>query len=110
LITGENMRAKQTKQPPMNADARRSNELEPNVPYERFEDMSPLGRLRVIMQEDGDAIVSVIEDPNEHRLCPSVEFCTSFGGGGQSPKVRAAIIALAMAIKEENQTRPQHRR
>ena len=30
---------------------------------ERYEDMSPLGRLRVYKQDDGDLIVEIVPDP-----------------------------------------------
>ena len=45
---------------------------------ERFEDMSRLGRLHVLQQDDGDMIVAIIEDPNNPSYgFPTVEFCTS---------------------------------
>jgi len=77
---------------------------------ERFEDMSPRGRLRVLQQDDGDMIVCVIEDPNSSTRgeMTSVEFCTS---GGKSPKTREALLALMLAMAEENAARPHcHRR
>jgi len=74
---------------------------------ERFEDMSPSGRLRVLQQDDGDMIVEVIEDLNSQSctagLSCAVEFCTS---GGKSPKTRVALRALMLAIAEENAERP----
>ncbi len=74
---------------------------------ERFEDMSPRGRLRVIQQEDGDMIVEVIEDLHSKSptagLSAAVEFCTS---GGKSPKTREALRALMLAMAEENAERP----
>jgi hypothetical protein len=36
---------------------------------ERFEDMSPRGRLRVLQQDDGDIIVEVVEDPHSKGCC-----------------------------------------
>lgn len=70
---------------------------------ERFEDMSPRGRLRVIQQDDGDMIVCVIEDPNSQGCCAglsaSVEFCTS---GGKSRRTREALRALMHAMAEDN--------
>lgn len=72
---------------------------------ERFEDMSPRGRLRVIQQDDGDMIVYVIEDPNSINggASAGVEFCIS---GGKSPKTREALRALMLAMAEENEERP----
>lgn len=70
---------------------------------ERFEDMSPCGRLQVLQQGDGDMIVTVIEDVDSKGCCAglaaSVEFCTS---GGKSPKTREALRALMLAMAEEN--------
>lgn len=77
---------------------------------ERFEDMSPRGRLRVLQQADGDMIVAIVPDPDEHPMTArlSVEFCTS---GGKSPKTREALHALMLAIAEENTDKASaHRR
>ena len=76
---------------------------------ERFEDMSQRGRLRVIQQDDGDMIVSVIEDPNSFNggAMAGVEFCTS---GGHSPKTLAALLNLMQAMAEDNAERSSHRR
>jgi len=77
---------------------------------ERFEDMSPHGKLQVLQQDDGDMIVTVIEDTESRGPCAglgaSVEFCTS---GGKSPKTLAALRALMLAIAEENTEKPQAR-
>lgn len=72
---------------------------------ERFEDMSPRGRLRVLQQDDGDIIVCVVEDPSSHNggTIADVEFCTS---GGKSPKTLAALQALMQAMAEDNADRP----
>lgn len=72
---------------------------------ERFEDMSPRGRLRLLQQSDGDILVCVVSDPNgpDEGVSPSVEFCTS---GGKSPKTLAALSALMAAMAEDNQDRP----
>ena len=74
---------------------------------ERFEDMSQRGRLQVLQQDDGDVIVTVIEDMDSRGPCAglgaSVEFCTS---GGKSPKTLAALRALMQAIADENAERP----
>lgn len=72
---------------------------------ERFEDMSPRGRLRLLQQSDGDILVCVISDPNgpDEGVSSSVEFCTS---GGKSPKTLAALLALMDAMAEDNRDRP----
>jgi len=75
--------------------------------YERNEDMSPHGRLKVILQEDGDAIVAVVPDPNARPWeRSSVEFCSRGGGGGRSRHTLEAIRALAAAIMRDNEEAP----
>ena len=78
--------------------------------HERFEDMSPDGRLMVMIQDDGDVIISVIQS-EEQRISamPSVEFCSVGAGGGQSPYTREALANLYWAIKRDNEENPQHR-
>lgn len=64
----------------------------------RLEDMSPNGHLRVALDESGDACVEVFDGENFAR----VEFCTAGAGGGGSPRTRLALIALMVAIEEDN--------
>lgn len=77
--------------------------------------MSPLGKLRLIEQPDGDIIVVVVPDPTEaerHSLPPlgiTAEFCTVGGGGGQSEHTRRALRDLWQAMERDNAERPQHR-
>lgn len=77
-------------------------------PVSRKEDMSPRGQLRISTDDDGDIYVSVFEDDGDGliEIMASVEFCTCGTGGGQSPKTRAALIALAEAMREDNEERP----
>lgn len=83
--------------------------LEPGVSYQRYEDMSPTGRLAVMIEEDGDVIVTVIPDSKAfNSFTKSAQFCT-FIGGGRSPAVREAILKLAQAILQENLDNPQYR-
>ena len=75
----------------------------PKKTVQRFEDMSPRGRLVVHQQDDGDIIIAVYEDPSEPvPSSASVEFCTRFGGGGQSPRTWAALVSLMLAIELDN--------
>lgn len=77
----------------------------------RFEDMSPRGHLVLMQQEDGDIILTIRPDPDDPPVSiwsVSCEFCT-MPGGGQSPKVLAALRRLMDAIDEENAERPQTR-
>jgi hypothetical protein len=76
-----------------------------SVIIERNEDMSPMGRLALVLQEDGDVIVAVRPDPEE-RHQTSVEFCQPSSGGGRSPATIRALRALAVAMKEDNAQRP----
>lgn len=64
----------------------------------RLEDMSPRGHLRVTLDESCDVQVEVFD--GETFAC--VEFCAGAGGGGKSPRVRLALIALMVAIEADN--------
>ena len=78
---------------------------------ERFEDMSPRGRLRIFQEDDGDLIVCVVPDPDAPaEYAPSVQFCTAGSGGGKSPRTRTALLSLMDAIALDNQHEDAHRR
>lgn len=62
----------------------------------RIGDMSPTDALRVGFDNEGDICLSTT-NPLE-----GVEFCTTGSGGGKSPKTRAALIALMVAMEEDN--------
>jgi len=84
--------------------------IEPVTFYRRFEDMSPTGSLTVVMENDGDMILSVFavdEISRKERRC-EVQFCT-FAGGGRSKRTREALIMLAEAIRLDNLETPQER-
>jgi hypothetical protein len=85
--------------------------LKPREFYFRYEDMSADGKLILFIEDDGDVIVTVYEPRKsvDDARTASAQFCTSSNGGGQSPRVRAALLQLAVAIKEENEAKPQHR-
>ena len=84
--------------------------IETNKSYERYEDMSPDGRLGIIAQPDGDIIITIIQSAKEElSMFPSVEFCAIYGGGGQSPAVLEALHALMEAIESDNRNHPQQR-
>lgn len=79
---------------------------------ERYEDMSPTGRLRVMRQPDGDIIVTVVPDgelaERDMLQMVSAEFCTS---GGASRRTREALAELMRAMHEDNQeAHGSHRR
>jgi hypothetical protein len=69
--------------------------------FERLEDMSPDGTLRLHIADDGDIIVAVASDDKFAR----VEFCNLGSGGGQSPRTFAALQALAKAMQADNEDR-----
>lgn len=78
---------------------------------ERKESMSPDGRLRLIIQDDGDVIVTVLEsDPMGSGSFASVEFCTPFSGGGGSSRTWDALRELALAMAEDNRDPQQQAR
>lgn len=72
--------------------------------FERREDMGQ-GRLRLILDGDSDVCVAVVSDDGNMA---DVEFCVPGSGGGRSPKVRNALLALCRAIRDENNTHPIH--
>lgn len=68
----------------------------------RIEDMSPDGRLEVMVDGDGDAIVAVSSGHGDDFRTASVEFCTGFGGG-RSPRTRKALLDLMLSIEADNE-------
>lgn len=76
------------------------------VTVERFEDMSPDGRLRVTFQTDGDVVLTIVqsEESRKSNFNPGsvcVEFCTH-AGGGKSKRTLLALRNLAKAISDDN--------
>lgn len=73
----------------------------------RLEDMSQRGYLRLILEDDGDIVICT-SGMRADRVLPgsAVEFCTVGTGGGKSPKVRAALLALMCAIEQDNAEHP----
>jgi hypothetical protein len=77
----------------------KGEEIKPNLIYRRNDDMSSDNFLSLIMQEDGDVIVSIY---TEGKGFNDVEFCTS---GGRSHNTRLALMELMRAIKKDNEGR-----
>lgn len=77
--------------------------------YLRYEDDSPEGSLSVSFDVDGDGYIRVYQniDPTEHNW--SLRFRILMSGGGESPRVRNALLILAEAIRLDNEERPQNR-
>lgn len=69
----------------------------------RIGDMSASARLRVGLDGDNDVYVSICDENGE----ASLEFCTGMGGGGKSPNTRKALIALMVAIEQDNKADPE---
>jgi ATP-dependent protease HslVU (ClpYQ) peptidase subunit len=73
----------------------------------RNEDMSPRGKLTVLVQDDGDVIVcSQGMDRDLVQPGSSVEFCAIGSGGGRSPHTLRALYALVEAIERDNAEQP----
>ena len=78
-------------------------ELEPNVNYQRLHDDHDgeyVGIVNVLFDPMGDAYLMV------DKAYQSLRFRT-WEGGGMSLRVRNALLILAMAIKMDNEDRPQ---
>ena len=58
--------------------------------------------LRVLTDADGDVIVEVF---SPERGAVAAEFCTGIGGG-HSPNTRRALLALILAIEQDQAERP----
>lgn len=80
--------------------------------YRRYEDDTRHAHLDVIIGDDGDAHVSFWADPDDpyqSKVWPSLRFRMPMIGGGESPRVRKALLLLAAAIKLDNEEHPQNR-
>lgn len=78
-------------------------DLPADVPVFRHEDMSPSGRLQLLLQPDGDILVTVMADDGSGSICDmaTVEFCSPGMGGGQSRRTHAALRELMRAMIED---------
>ena len=74
---------------------------------ERLEDMRSRGKLRLLLQADGDIIVAV-QSCRDGILQngDAVEFCATGVGGGRSPKTLEALRTLSAAMEEDNKDWP----
>ena len=69
----------------------------------RFGDMSPSAHLRVGLDTENDAYVSVFDENGGG----TIEFCSSGGGGGKSSRTRLALVALMVAMEADNAECPE---
>jgi hypothetical protein len=67
---------------------------------ERLEDMSPRGKLRLLIQSDGDIIVAIQQ---EDGTMADVEFCAPGAGGGGSHRTWAALRDVVRAMQLDNE-------
>ncbi len=63
-------------------------------------DMDPVAQLAVTVQDDGDVVLSVLNDNGFN----TIEFCTPGTGGGKSPHTHAALRLLANAMRLDSAT------
>lgn len=78
--------------------------LKPNTRYARLHDDHDgqrNGYLAVVIGEDGDAWVDPVESEGN-----GLRFRMPLHGGGSSPRVRAALVILAEAIRLDNEENP----
>lgn len=81
--------------------------MKPNKTYSRIEDMSPDGKLLILMESDGDIIVRIYGYDEVDTPCSaSVEFCALSFGRGYSVHTRQALADLAEAMERDNRERP----
>ena len=75
-----------------------------NSTVTRLEDMSPIGKLVLHRQGDGDICMTVVEgDPDGgiDRIA-GIEFCTPMSGGGGSHETHKALMDLMLAMERDN--------
>ena len=72
--------------------------------YLRKEDMSPDGKLCMVMEDDGDICLSIIRGNNGRNK--DVQFCSIGSGGGKSRHTLEALRNLMHAIELDNKEYP----
>jgi len=72
--------------------------------YLRREDMSPDGKLCMVMEDDGDICLSVISGNGGRNT--GIQFCTVGSGGGKSRHTLEALRNLMQAIHLDNEENP----
>ena len=75
--------------------------------YQRRDDMSPHDKLSILIEPNGDAIVTIWEEGKfGPRSFKTIGFCSLGAGGGKSPHTRKALFQLALAMEKDNQENP----
>lgn len=74
----------------------------------RVGDMAPAGQshMRVALDNENDACVTIWDASRGEGRSASIEFCTRLGGG-KSANTRAALVALMVAMERDNAERPE---
>lgn len=73
----------------------------------RVGDMAPAGQshMRVSLDSESDACVTIWDAARGPGRSASIEFCTRLGGG-KSQHTRTALVALMVAMERDNAERP----
>jgi hypothetical protein len=66
--------------------------------------------LSVVFTPDGDGWIDVLTKPDPKEVTTVLRFRMPILGGGDSERVRNALLVLALAIKLDNEAKPQHHR
>ncbi len=69
----------------------------------RYGDMSSKAFLRVGLDNENDVYMSIVGHDGDMA---DIEFCIVGLGGGKSERTRAALIALMVAMEEDNKEDP----
>ncbi len=80
--------------------------VEPGKQYKRLGDDENSGELTLQFGQEGSGFISVISDADTEGFTMLHRFKTTFGGG-VSMRTRNALIALAVAIRLDNESNPQ---
>lgn len=83
--------------------------LAPRTQYLRYCDDTRKGGISVVFGDDGDGWIDVYQHIDPDDFNGSVRFRMPMTGGGQSPRVRNALLILAEAIRLDNLDQPQDR-
>lgn len=82
--------------------------IETGKGYQRYGDDQRLGSITVGCLPDGDGAIEINSQLDPNELTRIHRFRTYFGGG-QSERVRKALLILALAIQMDNEELPQLR-
>ncbi len=75
----------------------------------RVGDMAPPERshMQVILDDDNDVCVQIWDQEHGDGQLAGIEFCCPGIGGGKSPRTREALLALMVAMEEDNVAEPR---